>query len=99
MEVLWAIREGIRRIDPNCNDWREVRANKAHECVRECRTERYTSYSTDDVITCQGLRICAGCMAMVLYFKKAYHLPPEIYTHWDYAEHKPVLIEGSQGDY
>jgi hypothetical protein len=35
-EQLWAIREGLARIDPMRIEWHEVKANKDHVCTWGC---------------------------------------------------------------
>jgi len=35
---LWAIREGLRRIDPDRYWWQEVRARKEHDCMQATRS-------------------------------------------------------------
>jgi hypothetical protein len=88
---LWAIREGSHRL-PEPGRWRETRANKEHECIRGCTIKpghRYFRYSTG-IGWGDYLKICAGCMAMILYFLNVHKLPYYWYTHWDRVKHEPV---------
>ncbi|MDX1662472.1 MAG: hypothetical protein R3272_01685 [Candidatus Promineifilaceae bacterium] len=88
---LWAIREGARR----GRQWREVRARKEHSCVRGCAIiagDLYFHYALGGPWN-DAFRLCAGCMAMHLYFSGAEEEAPVRYTHWDPGRERPVAEE------
>jgi hypothetical protein len=90
---MWAIIEGINRIDLYHRDWRPTKARKEHECVRGCKIRDGNIYFQGEIGVGWDayLKLCASCMAMILYYKEIYKLPPYIYSHWDIANNKPVL--------
>jgi hypothetical protein len=94
---MWAILEGLRRVNVWAPPWRSVQAYKNHKCVRNCTIADGDTYFIEDVgrpVNYPGLpKFCAGCMAMILYFKKVYDLPPISYTHWDMEKKAPVKID------
>src|SRR3972149_1508007 len=78
-ERLWAIREGIGRVNQHRVEWRAVTARKDHECMRGCaikRNETYFQYALSGVSWGGEWKFCAACMAMILYFKGVEHMPP-----------------------
>jgi hypothetical protein len=82
-----ANREGLIRLknlDPFWQDWREVTANKEHQCERGCQIksrDQYFQYKTG-VGRGEHLKICKRCMAMLLYFSKAQNLPVSRIAGW-----------------
>ena len=92
---MWAIVEGMRRIDPHSYEWRSVTARKDHECIRECHIAKRSTYFKRMIGAGWGSdwKFCASCMAMILYFKEVDKMPPHLYTHWDIASQRPVHIE------
>ena len=93
-EQIWAIREGLHRSDPMRVEWHEVKANKDHICTRGCAIKRNEVYfKLQSGAGWDGeLKVCAGCLAMILYFKQVHELPPYMKTHWDVAEQRPVRL-------
>ena len=93
---LWAIQEGIDRIESYPSSWREVTARKKHECIRGCEIEDRNVYFQLPTGGGWGTewKFCAGCVAMILYFKEVEKLPPCFYTHWDEEVQAPVRVEG-----
>lgn len=90
-ENLWAVREGMRRLDPVGYLWRDVTARKDHECTRGHTIQAgQTYYVYNNGGYGNDLKLCAGCMSMTLYFAKVDELPPAMFTHWDYDQKKPV---------
>jgi hypothetical protein len=88
---LWAIREGMRRLDPLRYDWRDVSARKEHECIRGHSIQTGQTYFVYNLGGYgNDLKLCAGCMSMTLYFAKVDKLPPNIFTHWDEEAQRPV---------
>ena len=71
-EQIWAIREGLHRIDLMRVEWHEVKANKDHICTRGCAIKRNEVYfKLQSGAGWDGeLKVCAGCLAMILYFKR-----------------------------
>jgi len=94
-EQIWANREGLHRIDPMRVEWHEVKANKDHICTRGLRHQ--AERSVFQVAKRAGwdgeLKVCAGCLAMILYFKQVHELPPYMKTHWDVVEQRPVRLD------
>ena len=94
-EQIWAMREGLRRIDPWRIDWREVKANKDHACTRGCAIKRNEVYYQLQSGGGWGseLKVCAGCLAMILFFKQVAVLPLSMKTHWDVVEQCAVRLK------
>jgi len=95
-QYFWAVRECVERIKQvDRQPWREVTARKEHECTRGCQIkpgDNYFQYPTGSGGWGDHLQVCAGCMAMILYFQRAYNLPPHFYSHWNWELKEPVLI-------
>jgi hypothetical protein len=79
---LWAVHEGMRRLNPFGYVWQDVTAYKKHECIRGHRIK------TGDVYFAEGrvgygntVKLCAGCMAMFLYYRDLENLPAQLFTH------------------
>lgn len=95
---MWAIQEGLRRTEalPNSEHrWQSVKARKKHECIRGCKINRGDIYFREDYIAAYstGPVLCAGCMALVLYYQQVYNIPVVFRSHWDLEQQEPVLIE------
>jgi hypothetical protein len=95
---LWAIREGLRRIDPHGYGWREVQARKEHDCMRGHTIRPGEVYFHHLVGGGWGSewKFCAGCVAMILHFREADKLPTQWFTHWDRQAERPVTISEEQ---
>jgi hypothetical protein len=96
-EQMWAIREGMDRLQessPAMRNWRETQARKDHGCERGCPIKKGDTYFRYILGPGWGhhLNICAGCMAMILYFAEVDKLPPHISTHWDFADQRPIRL-------
>ena len=90
---IWAIREGLRRLQHFAyQPWQEVKARKKHECARGCKIKAGHIYFKfgEGATWGSGLKVCAGCVAMILYFQQAYNAPPVAFTHWDWELQEPV---------
>jgi hypothetical protein len=98
-QQIWAVVEGTHRIDRNSsNEWKIIKAVKEHECMRGCKIQpgdRYAQYILFGYTS--GWKVCAGCMAMILYFMQAAELPPATFTHWDPNKNEPVSMDLSNG--
>jgi hypothetical protein len=81
---MWAIREGLHRIDPMRVEWHEVKANKDHVGTRGCAIKRNAVYFQLQSGAGWGseLKVCAACLAIILYFQRVHELPPYVKTHW-----------------
>lgn len=92
---MWAIREGVRRLDPTGYRWSSPEARKDHECERGCNIRRGEEYFKLANGSAWGseLKFCAACMAMILYAADVAKEPAHIYTHWDEETHNPVNPE------
>ena len=93
--LMWAIIEGLNRLETMQGNWRWLKARKDHKCNRGCTIEDgdiyfRTTYASDWDANPQ---VCAGCMAMILYYKEVHRLPPVRYTHWDYEKEQAVKVE------
>lgn len=92
---MWAILEGLERLKTLDSSWRSVDARKIHKCVRGCTIPAESTYfhwALGGGAWNDRLKICAGCMAMILYYKEVQHLPHCSYTHWDTETQQPVKI-------
>lgn len=119
-EHMWAVVEALNRVMLSTKPleaqlwregdgwlfWRIRKANKDHECARGgCNIkngEFYFIHSGDD--STDGMKLCARCMALVLYFRNVEKLKPYHFIGWDY-EHcepkhveKPLLLTGMIND-
>ena len=84
-QILWATTEGVRRIDRDHVAWKPTHANKQHECTRACEIrpgDLYFRYGRGPDWG-NHLKVCVGCVAMLLYFLRVAELPPYSNTHWD----------------
>lgn len=82
------------RDDPGWLLWRIRKANKDHECARGCNIksgEFYFIHSGDH--STDGTKLCARCMALVLYFKNVEKLKPYRFFGWDYQRCEPKRVE------
>jgi len=94
---LWAILEGLRRLGTWATPVNKIKARKDHTCIRNCTIKAGATYFTDEsVIEVKHAalpKVCAGCMAMILYFKDVDNLAPTKYTHWADEIKAAVKIE------
>ncbi len=91
---MWAILEGMRRIDRSSYIWRSVKARKDHECIRGCRIKNGNTYFKRTIAGWgNDWKFCAGCMTMLLYFMEVGEMPSCSRTHWDVVAEKPVRIK------
>ena len=80
---LWAVYEGMRRLDPLGRRWRELTARKEHDCIRgHLINSGQTYFAYNNGGFGNDLKLCAGCMSMTLYFLGVNKLPPSMFTHW-----------------
>ena len=72
-----------------------VDARKKHKCIRGCRINEGDTYFVYEIGAGWGndWKFCAGCMAMILYFKDVDKLPPSPYTHWNVEKQEPVRVK------
>ncbi len=82
----WAVDEGFRRRFGNSYQWQVInRARKMHECVRGHlirEGDSYYIYSYGIGAGCE-MKICNGCMALILFVLQSYKLKPNMGTHWN----------------
>jgi hypothetical protein len=92
---MWAILEGMQRIDPVSHSWRSVNARKDHKCIRGCHIKDGNIYFKRMIGAGWGddWKFCAGCMAMILYFMEVDKMPVYSNTHWDVVAKEPVRIK------
>ena len=93
--TMWAILEGLMRLKTLDYSWHRVDARKNHACVRGCTIKAgsiYFHWALGAWNWSEETKLCARCMAMVLYFKEVYLLPRCSYTHWDLKNKKPVNL-------
>ena len=92
---MWAIQEGLSRIKHGYGEWQRVRARKKHECIRGCRIHAGDFYFKHKLGAgwTDEWKLCAGCMAMILYFTEVDKLPVVFHTHWDLQKQEPVCLE------
>lgn len=91
---IWAIIEAFRRTSWG-DHWGDYpSARKEHTCNRGCKIDYGHIYFRQNTFSySSGIKICAGCMAMVLYLQQAYERPVVFYTHWDWKENEPVNLD------
>lgn len=89
---LWAIIEGIRRVDPNLSIWQPGIAYKDEKCVTGCKIKKDETYFLYQVDYSRRnkIKFCAQCTAMILYFLKVEYLHYHKYTHWDTSSNRPI---------
>ena len=71
------------------------KANKEHQCARGCSIKNGEYYFIKSGESIDGLKMCARCMAMVLYFKYVGKLKPCEYLGWDPRHREPKHSEKS----
>ena len=91
---VWAIGEGIHRLNQQRYEWQMVKAQKEHECIRGHKINAWDYYCKRNVGAGWGSdwKFCLGCAAMLFYFLKVEEMPPYGSTHWNYEEKKPVRV-------
>ena len=92
---MWAILEALERLKILDSSWRSVTAYKDHKCIRGCSIQEDRTYFHKKFGSggwSDRIKICARCMAMILYFKEVHHLPYRIHTHWDIENRKAVRM-------
>jgi|GEM_PF-2011446 len=96
-EQLWAIYEGFERIHPV--GWEKHCARKEHQCMRGCAIKPRDIYFSNSTGGAWGSewKFCAGCAAMLLYFREVDRLPHVYDTHWDREAKRPVCVTEPQG--
>jgi len=92
---VWAINEGISRLNMRRYEWQTVKAQKEHECIRGHKIKVSDIYCKNSAGGGWGndWKFCLSCAAMILYFLDVEKMPPYTSTHWNYAENESVLIE------
>lgn len=78
--VFWAINEGRNRV-PELELFGIPTARKQHNCVRGCQIHVGDVYFVSDQFW--SMKMCASCMAMILYYLQVWNLPPYYYDYWD----------------
>jgi hypothetical protein len=91
-QFLWAIYEGIRRVDPMGNRFSGHTARKKHKCTRGCVIREGDEYfhAHNGIAWGSEIKLCARCMSMILYYADVQSLKPFMYTHWDNDKQQPV---------
>ena len=80
MKLCFACSEIVKRVLPKIqsqpslgvgfwNGWKITKANKEHECTRGCAIKAGEHYFDSD------MKVCARCMAMILFFNNVEALP------------------------
>jgi hypothetical protein len=96
---LWAIHEGLARLERDVYpSWSAVDARKEHNCIRGHLINDGDVYFKFNVGAgwTSDWKFCAGCTAMILYFKEVDKLPPVFHTHWDLEKKEPVRLKDEQ---
>lgn len=84
--VIWAIDEGCNRV-PRLRLYTTPKANKDHTCVRGCQILAGQFYFKESGLS--DLKICVGCMAMILYYLEVWNLPVYQFDYWDNEKGRP----------
>ncbi|MCP5018644.1 MAG: hypothetical protein GY938_25695 [Ketobacter sp.] len=94
--IIWALREIADRLNvvAKVKLWRPVRARVEHDCVRDCLIEPRDVYfkSPAGSFILGESKFCAGCFAMIYWFREADRLPPVRYDQWDADTKQPILV-------
>ena len=88
---FWAIREASLRYGGHGDIFKETKAQKEHQCVRNCiiqRGDKYFRYLDSFNTT----KLCASCMAMIFYFSRAWVHSTYMYDHWDVEKQAAVWL-------
>lgn len=92
---IWAIYEGLCRIDSAHTQWSVIdSARKSHDCIRGHLIKVGDTYFHYQVFGAWGSdwKLCAGCMAMILYFQEVDKLKPYMFTHWGIENNQPICV-------
>jgi hypothetical protein len=91
-DLIWAMQEGIARLNEYRREWRAIRARKAHTCIRGCAIHPQEIYFLQAWALGRDsdLKFCAACMAMILFYREVDQLPPAGFTHWAVDQAQPV---------
>ena len=97
LEAVQAIEEGFYRSDLNVFYGHNPTptANKVHQCERGCEIKPGDKYFKVGDNSYSALKICAPCMAMILYFKNVHELTPYLYDYWDNEQKRPHRADKS----
>ena len=79
--IFWAIDEGHNR-HPTFRYFNTPTARKEHQCIRGCHIHVGDIYFRESAPS-STMKICAGCMAMILYYLEVWNLPAVQYDYWD----------------
>ena len=95
VEVLWAIKEGVKRVPQLRSEFTSPKAIKNYQCMRGCEIKKDEEYflSSEEQ---DNDKVCAPCMAMVLYFYRVWELPVFQYDYWDEIRQFPHSDERSE---
>jgi hypothetical protein len=89
---IWAIMDGVRRLGKRLSYfWNYRGSRKNHDCVRGRKIPEWSAYFTyqNRVGWDSALKICARCMATILYFTGLAYMPFYMNTRWDIGSQKP----------
>jgi hypothetical protein len=81
-----------RENDTSWACWTIRKANKDHECSRGCAIRAGDFYFIHSGGGSDGMKMCARCMAMVLYFKNVDGLSAYRYSGWDWEHQEPARV-------
>ena len=92
----WAVYEGFKRKYGNIYQWQVVsRARQMHECVRGHLIREGDPYYIYSYAIGAGheMKICNGCMALLLFFQGVCNLRPNMGTHWNLEKKECLWIK------
>ncbi len=99
-EVIWAIEEGVSRVPQLRATFTSPKATKDRKCMRGCEIKKGDEYFISSENTSPEKltpdKVCASCMAMVLYFHHVWELPVFQYDYWDDIRQRPHSDETTE---
>ena len=93
---MWAISEALRRMYPYSIQWEQTTSRKKGRCVRGCSIEEGHTCFRQEGTGGDGLKVCASCLAMILYFRGIADSPYGD-SLWDVEEETPFRDLNIQG--
>jgi hypothetical protein len=81
-KIFWAIKEGYNRVPKLRMEYDIRTSRKEHTCARGCEIKAGSQYFASRSAW-GSMKLCAGCMAMILYYLEVWDLPIDRYDYWD----------------
>lgn len=95
-EYFWAVEEGFHRVKEFEYSFNISHAQKEHKCMRNCKIQVGDKFFSPMRNWSGGGKLCANCMAMILYYLKVGNLPVFEYDYWDDEKKEPHLANDGE---